>query len=74
MKSRILNFALLGFVLGALLGEFYPESISSGFKQDLKANFSEPFDRYRNRIALRYGLCGAAIAAVIALLARGDKR
>jgi hypothetical protein len=74
MKSRILNLALLGFIVGAVIAEFFPNAISSGFKQDMGASFSEPFDRYRNKLALRYGLSGAAIGAVLGLLARGEKR
>jgi len=67
MKNRIINAALVGLVLGVLMGEFFPDLFKNSFGQ-FAESFSQPFDGHRNHLAMRYGTIGAALGAVIGYL------
>ena len=73
MQSKIVNFALIGLLVGVLVGEFFPRSMSQSFGRELGTALSEPFDNYRNKLATHYGLAGAAIGALIGLIASRGK-
>jgi hypothetical protein len=73
MQSKIVNFALIGLLAGVLIGEFFPKAMSQSFGRELGTAFSQPFDNYRNKLAMRYGLGGAAIGALVGLIASGKK-
>jgi hypothetical protein len=61
---------------GIVIGEFFPDFMSRGLGS-FGAKVSDPFSEYRNRIAVRYAVCGAAIGAIAAIawrFAGGEKR
>jgi hypothetical protein len=65
--NKILVLALAGFVVGALIAEFKPDLFNDAFG-GLKAAFAGPYSEYRNHLAVRWGLAGAAGGAVIGLV------
>ena len=65
-KARsILLLAAIGGAVGFGLAQYKPDAFSNGLKHAVRARLSEPFDEYRNNLAFRWGVYGAAAGAVI---------
>lgn len=69
--------AALGGAIGAALAEYDPRVMARGPWQHLLSLGSQPFDRYRNELAVKWALAGAlvglAVGALI-ILASGKRR
>ena len=66
--GQIITLVLIGLAAGVVIGEFFPKLFSSGFMGALGNAVSEPFSKYRNELAMKYGLFGAAIGAVAGII------
>jgi len=65
----IVIVAVVGLAGGVVIGEFFPKLFASGLMGSIGNAVSEPFSSYRNELALKYGLFGTGIGAVIGLIA-----
>ncbi len=66
--KTLIALALVGLIAGVVIGEFFPRLFSSGLMSSIGNAVSDPFTRYRNDLAAKYGLFGAGIGAAAGLI------
>jgi uncharacterized protein YqgC (DUF456 family) len=66
--GQVIALALVGLIVGTIIGEFFPKLFTSGIVSSIGNAVSEPFSRYRNELAMKYGLFGAGIGAVLGVI------
>jgi len=71
--KNLRNCILIGFLIGIVIGEFFPTLIDGGVFHNFGAQVSDPFSRYRNHLAMHYGVIGAFIGAIVGLIAGQSK-
>ena len=59
--------AVLGLVLGAVIGEFRPQLFQGGL-DGIGIAFNGPFSGFRNHLALKYGLFGGFLGAAVGFI------
>lgn len=53
--------AVLGAITGVVLAEYFPKVINSDFGSSFMGAFNGPWSKYRNDLALQWGLVGLGI-------------
>ena len=69
----ILAVAILGAIVGFLIGQFAPD-LFGGLGTEIKAALTDPFSETRNKIALRYALFGAGIGGILGAVGAAFRR
>lgn len=62
------GFGVVGALIGVIIAQFFPELFQSGLGGALISGLSEPFSSVRNELALKYGIWGLAIGAVVGVV------
>ncbi|MCE5300782.1 MAG: hypothetical protein LLG37_07940 [Spirochaetia bacterium] len=58
----------IGALAGVILAEFFPKALNPGLLQSLESAFGGPFSEARNELALKYGLGGLVIGALVGVV------
>lgn len=66
--QNVIFLAVVGLLAGVIIAEFFPKLLQGGFLSGVGNALSEPFSQYRNELAVKYGLFGGAIGAVIGVV------
>jgi hypothetical protein len=64
----MLLVGVIGLVGGVVLAEFYPNKIETGLFNQISNAVNEPFSEHRNKLAVQWGMFGAAAGAVLGLV------
>ena len=68
----LISLGVVGALVGFVIGEFFPrlfdKSLGSGIMSAIGGDIGGPFSSYRNELALKYGLIGLGIGAVIGIV------